>query len=106
MSKPLFGTFLADSVKLMTWPFINVDVRISSFFCNRKVFPGRMDADRTNTVSVGTVEDFSLFGLDIVDLVSVTCSVDEIILTEPVVIISFERRLTKAFVEIHSSLGK
>ena len=91
MSIPLFSSLLADSVELKTWPFINVDVRFSSFLCNGKVLPRRVHSDRTNTVSVRSMEDSSLLGLDVVDLVSVACGVDEVILSQPVVVISFER---------------
>jgi hypothetical protein len=89
MSKPLFSSLLANSVEFETWPFINVDVWFSSFLSNGKVFPTWVDRYRTNTISVGTMEDSSFLGLDVEDLVCVTCCVYEIIITKPVVVISF-----------------
>jgi hypothetical protein len=91
VSEPLLCTLLANSVELVTWPFIDVNIWISSFLSDGKVFSRRMNGNRTDTISVCTVEDLPFLCLDIVDLVGITCCVDEVIFTKPMVVIPFKR---------------
>ena len=63
-----------------------------------------MHSNAADSISVSSMEDLSGLADRVENLVSVSSGVNEIISAQVVVVVSFERRLTVAFVELHRSL--
>jgi hypothetical protein len=63
-----------------------------------------MHSNAADSISVSSMEDLSSLADRVENLVSVSSGVNEIISAQVVVVVSFERRLTVAFVELHRSL--
>ena len=77
-----------------------------TFFCYGKPLLGGMHCDRANTIGIGTVVDGPLIAAHIVNLVSVTCGIDEVLVSQVMEVISFERGLAQTFIESHRSPGQ
>ena len=63
-----------------------------------------MHSNAADSISVSSMEDLSGLADRVENLVSVSSGVNEVISAQVVVVVSFERRLTVAFVELHRSL--
>ena len=101
-----FSSLSQNSVEFETGPFINVDIGEVTFLTHREVLLAWVDTNGADTISISTMENLLLKGVDINDLVGVTRREDELVLPEEVKVVSFVRILTVNSEELEGSLGE
>ena len=99
-----FSTLSENSVEFETGPFIDVDIGEVTLLTNRKILLTWVDTNGADTISISSMENLLLKGVDINDLVGVTRHEDELVLPKEVKVISFVRILTVNSKELEGSL--